>query len=95
MKIFNLVKYNNKYISLCYNSLCIFLIYVTIFFSKSDMCVWQFDTIGLRVVSKVRPGGHSQRYEPSVLTQVPPPLQIPLFSSHSLMSVQPLPSTFA
>lgn len=40
----------------------------------------------LPVVSNVKPGGQTHVNDPSVLTQVPPPLQIPGLSSHSFMS---------
>lgn len=46
----------------------------------------------LPVASRVRPGGQTQVNDPSVLTQVPPPLQIPGLRSHSLMSRHILPT---
>lgn len=47
------------------------------------------------VSSSVRPGGQLQVKLPSVFTQVPPPLQMLGFKSHSLISVQVFPSTLA
>lgn len=49
----------------------------------------------LRVSSNVNPGGQVHVKLPSVLTHVPPPLQISGFKSHSLMSTQVFPSVFA
>lgn len=46
----------------------------------------------LPVLSNVKPGGQTQVNDPSVLTQVPPPLHIPGLSSHSFISRQIFPT---
>lgn len=46
------------------------------------------------VESNVNPGGQTHVNDPSVFTQVPPPRQIALLSSHSFTSEHTLPSTY-